>query len=448
MNKKRKIIFFLTLTLLSSCSFDDRTGIWDGNEVAKERIIELEKEQDSDKFVNIFLSEEVYKKEITLTKKIILSNPKKNLSWEKPGLNNQNLLGNIYLSGVDNIFLKKKIGKNKFSAVSVISSPIVYKNNIIFADNNGTIFSVNLAGKINWKKNIYKKIFKKVYKNLVFNINKNNIYIADNIGFIYSINLENGKLNWIKNHGIPLKSNIKVFENKIFLINQDNRIFCLNTEDGSKFWDVRSIESFIKLQNFLPSGLLNNGNLLVINSSGELLKIDSKSGRIFWSLNTLGAILMHDTDFFSSSEIVISDNNAFFSVKSSFFSVNLDTGYVNWRQKVSSVATPIIDKENIFILTSNGYFVILDKNTGKIISSKNILKVLKKNKQNTKVAGFIMGSGKIYSTTSNGYLVIISPISGNAEYFKKIGDPIIASPVISDGKLYILTKNSRIIGFN
>ena len=40
----------------------------------------------------------------------------KNLSWEMSSLNHQNFLGNIYLSGIDNIFLKKKIGKNKFSA--------------------------------------------------------------------------------------------------------------------------------------------------------------------------------------------------------------------------------------------------------------------------------------------------------------------------------------------
>ena len=448
MNKKITI-FFLALIFLSNCSFDNKTGIWSGDESEKRRISELEKKQKETISTDIiFSSDKIYKVDKNLVKKINLSQPIKNFSWETHSLNNQNFIGNLYLSGSKNRFLKKKIGKNKHSTSKISSSPLIYNNNIFLADNNGTIFKVDKNGSVNWKVNIYKKIYKKVYKNLTFSIYKNKIFVADNIGFVYALNPDNGKLVWIKNHGIPFKSRIKVSKDKIVLINQDNRLLCFDIKDGSVIWDVRSIESFIKLQNFLPSGLLNNGNLLVINSSGELLKIDSKSGRIFWSLNTLGAILMHDTDFFSSSEIVISDNNAFFSVKSSFFSVNLDTGYVNWRQKVSSVATPIIDKENIFILTSNGYFVILDKNTGKIISSKNILKVLKKNKQNTKVAGFIMGSGKIYSTTSNGYLVIISPISGNAEYFKKIGDPIIASPVISDGKLYILTKNSRIIGFN
>ena len=59
-----------------------------------------------------------------------------------------------------------------------------------------------------------------------------------------------------------------------------------------------------------------------------------------------------------------------------------------------------------------------------------------------------MGSGKVYSVTSNGYIIVSSPISGKVEFFQDIGDPVISSPIISNGKLYILTKNSRIFGFN
>ena len=245
-----------------------------------------------------------------------------------------------------------------------------------------------------------------------------------------------------------MKSNIKIYDDKIFLINQDNRIFCLNTKNGSKIWDIRLVSSFIKLQNFLSSAISKQGEIIAVTSSGDLLKINANNGKIFWSLNTLESTLAHAADFFKSSQIVIIDDNIMFSAKSSIFSFNLNTGYINWKRKVSSVGVPIIDGKNIFILTDNGYFVIIDKNTGKIISSTNILKILKKRKQATKITGFIMGSGKIYSVTSNGYLIVSSPVSGKVEYFKKIGDPVISAPIISDGNLYILTKNSRILGFN
>ena len=206
------LIFFLIFSLFVNCSFDNKTGIWSGSEEEKRKVAELESAQNRViNVVKVYSSENFYSKEISAVKNVNLTIAKTNSSWLMSGMNPQNFLGNIYLSGIENNFLKKKIGKNKFSISKSILSPVISNNNIIFSDNVGTIFNINHIGKVNWKKNIYKKIYKKIFKNLTFSIYKDKIYVADNIGFIYAISLENGKLFWIKNHGIPLKSNIKVF---------------------------------------------------------------------------------------------------------------------------------------------------------------------------------------------------------------------------------------------
>ena len=447
--KVKYLIFFLIFILFASCSFDNKSGIWSGGEKAKKKVSKLEKEQRRViDVVKVYTSETFFSKEIPAVKSVNLTKPKTNSFWKMSGLNLQNFVGNIYLSGIDNNFLKKKIGKNKFSISQVMASPLVFNDNIIFADDTGTIFSINQRGKINWKKNIYKKIYKKIYKHLSFSIYKDKIYIADNIGFIYVISSESGKLIWLKNYEIPIKSNIKIFDNKIFVINQDNRLLCLDIEKGSKIWDVRSISSFIKSQNFLALAISKEGDLITLNSSGDLLKVKANNGQVYWSLNTTSPTAALDNVFFKSSEIVISDNDIIFSASSLIFSVNLSDGYLNWQMDIGSKNTPIIDGNNIFLISDNGYYVNLDRNSGKIIWSTNILKILKKKKQMTQITGFIMGSGKIYATTLNGYLIVCSAVSGNIEYFKKIGDQIIAAPIINDGSLYVLTENSRILGFN
>ena len=239
-----------------------------------------------------------------------------------------------------------------------------------------------------------------------------------------------------------------IFNNKIFVINQDNRLLCFNIENGTKIWDVRTIVSFIKSQKILPLAVSKNGDLVALNSSGDLLKVYANEGRVDWALSTLESTLAHDSDFFESSKIVIVDENIFFSSKSNFFSYNLNTGAINWKQQVSSVGMPIIDRKNIFFVTENGYFLIISLDTGEIISSTNILAILKKRKQFTKITGFIMGSGKIYSVTLNGYLIVSSASSGKVENFKKIGTPITSAPIINNGKLFIYTENSRILGFD
>ena len=443
------LIFFLIFILFASCSFDNKSGIWSGDVREKKRIAELEKEQKLIiNKVNVYTSKSVSSKEIPAVKNVSLTQPKTNSSWKMSGLNLQNFVGNIYLSGVGNRFLKKKISRSRFSLVQITPSPLVLNDSIIFADDAGTIFNINKKGKVKWKKNIYIKEYRRIYKNLSLSIYKDKIYVADNVGFIYAIALTSGELIWIKHHGIPLKSKIKVFENKIFILNQDNRLLCFDAEKGTKIWDIRSVQSFIKSQNFLGLAISKEGDLVTLNSSGDLFKVKTNNGQIYWSLNVAGYTSAQGADFFESSEIVLGDDDIIFSTLSSIFSFNLYSGYFNWKVNTSSNKTPIIDGNNIFLVSDDNYFLNIDRNSGKIIWSTNILKILKKRKQKTQITGFILGSGKIYVTTLNGYLIVCSAVSGNIEYFKKIGDPILVAPIISDGSLYILTENYRILGFN
>jgi len=447
-NKKISILFLLFF-VLSNCSFDTKTGIWGDSAKEKKRIAELEKKQkEIIKVQKVFSSDNFYNKEVSLKKNITLSKPKNNSSWLMSNLNYQNFLGNLYLSGIDNIFLKKKIGKDKFDLFQNITPILIFESDIIFSDDNGTIFRINDNGRIVWKKNIYKKSYKKIYKDLVLSIYEDYIYIADNIGFVYSIDLSNGHLNWIRNYEAPIKSNIKVFKNKIFLINHDNKILCLNSNDGSLIWNIFSISSFIKSQNLLSVAISRDDELLAITSSADIYKIELNTGEIIWSRNTADSLYADATDFFVSSEIVVDDDKIFFSSGSNMFALDSDTGQTNWVQEVSSVSTPIISDKNIFIVSDHGYFVILDKATGEVISSTNILKILKRKKQKTKVSSFIMGSDKIYSMTLNGFLIMSSAKSGKVENFKKIGGSNISNLTINSGKMYFLTEKSKILILN
>ena len=78
MINKKNLIFFLIFILLVNCSFDNKTGIWSGDKEEKRKIYELEKEQRQIiDVVNVYSSEGIYSREISLTENINISNPKK-----------------------------------------------------------------------------------------------------------------------------------------------------------------------------------------------------------------------------------------------------------------------------------------------------------------------------------------------------------------------------------
>ena len=69
-----------------------------------------------------------------------------------------------------------------------------------------------------------KNLFNEIEKIQLY-LSDNFIYAADNLGYAYSINLKSGKLVWAKNYKIPFRSNIKIENDNIFLINQNNVFF-------------------------------------------------------------------------------------------------------------------------------------------------------------------------------------------------------------------------------
>ena len=81
------------------------------------------------------------------------------------------------------------------------------------------------------------------------------------------LNYENGNVLWKINFGIPFKSKIKVYNDRIFIVDQDNQVLCLNIKDGSKIWNLSTIGTFIKTQNLLGMAISKNGHLIFLSSA-------------------------------------------------------------------------------------------------------------------------------------------------------------------------------------
>ena len=81
------------------------------------------------------------------------------------------------------------------------------------------------------------------------------------------------------------------------------------------------------------------------------------------------------------SDLIINNESIYFSNnKSQFYSIDLNTGITNWIQKISSNIKPSIIGNFIFTISTDGYFFIIEKNTGNILRITNVFNNLKKKK--------------------------------------------------------------------
>ena len=426
--------FFILFLFISNCSLDTKTGLWSQSEK-----LSSEKESVEEK---LFEDTEIYEKEFNPELKIRLKNNFKKNSFVNNLLNNN---GVIQFNGK-----LSKISKYRFSKISQFDyyQPellITKKNTIIFFDEKGTILNFSDNGKLIWKNNIYSKNDKKNNPILYFASNDQTLVVSDSIAKYYAINLNNGELLWSKNNSSPFNSQVKIFKDKFFTIDFENILRCYSIKDGKEIWSFKSEKSFIKSQQKL-SFIINDNNLVFINTLGDLSSIDIETGNLVWQTPTQSSAIYENYFSLKNSDLIAENKTIYFSNnKNEFFAIDERNGVIKWKQNLNSNLRPTFADGLVFTVTLEGYLAAIDSRNGNIVRMTNVLNIIKNyKKKNIKPEGFIIANDKIYLSLNNGRLVIIETLNGKPIDIKKIDNEKISRPYILNNNMFIVRDNAII----
>ena len=430
-NIKIILLFFL----ITHCSLDNKTGFW-----TKEQ--DLVKDQGDLKLLfqkeNIITREFNNEVKININKKLISRNTNTELD------NNEGLVdyqGNI-----------KKISKYNYSKIKQYKKLepdlIFFRDGIIFFDNNGSILKFDNNSKLIWKKNYYSKNEKKLNPLLHMTIYKNTLVVADNLSKYYALDAISGEILWSEVNTSPFNSQIKIYNDKIFIIDTENILNCYSLKDGKKIWNKKTEKPFVNSSKKL-SLVIKNNNVIFNNSLGDITSVKTSNGNLIWQISTQTSQIYEDIFNLKISDLVADDLSVYFSNNNNqFFSLDLDTGTVNWKQKVNSSLRPIIVANLLFSISSDGHLIIIEKKTGNIIRITNILNSFKKKIRNQiNLTGFLISNNNIFVTTTNGRIIVVNIENGKSESIYKITNNKISRPFILDQKMFVV-KDSSIFRIN
>jgi len=144
--------------------------------------------------------------------------------------------------------------------------------------------------------------------------------------------------------------------------------------------------------------------------------------------------------------LIVSNKSILFSNnKNEFFSIDIDTGTLIWKQKINSVVRPTAIDNLVFTVSNEGFLVIIESQTGNIVRITNIFDRIKEKKRSKIIpVGFIVGEKNIYLTTNNGRLIIVDISTGRSSSMLKIDNEKISRPFILNKNLFIIKDNAII----
>ena len=424
MNKFIYIIFIFIL----SCSLNSNSAFWSKSEKLK-----------TDKKISKILFQDLKPNENEFNPKLKVNLPIKNTSV------NYNFNNNGF---TDEQIAGENFSKYKFSKIENFSGfepeILVDKVNIYFFDDKGSIIKFNKNSKLQWKKNYYSKSDKKNNPILFLASEKNNLFIADTSANYYLLNKDNGNLKWKKKHSSSFNSQIKIKDDKIFIVDMENTLRCFSINNGEILWSAPTELTVVSSQKKQSLVLVKN-LVIFTNSIGDLTAVDSNNGEIIWQTPTqvLGGsqhITLRNSEIVSDGEsIFISNNN------NEFFALDIRTGVIKWKQQINSEIRPVVVSNYIITISNEGLLVIINKNDGNILRINNILKNMKKKKRKEYYpVGFVISDNKVYLTTLNGRLFIINFSDASIYKILKLDKEKLQTPVYFNKELYIAKDNSII----
>jgi outer membrane protein assembly factor BamB len=450
----KSFILFFVILLISSCSLDNKTGIWrDANniQVDNKDLETISQDLSKNKYEDIFTEKKMYDEEkVLLGKKFIdLDAPKTIDNWLEKYATETNNVSNYSYTG-NKVLLSKS---SKLSKLNLNNDTIFYENNFISFDRRGKIFIYSLdSKKKKFEYNFYKKNFKKVKKKIYLIVKENILYIADSLGYLYAVNLNTQSLIWAKNFGIPFRSNMKIIGEQLFLANQDNLIYSININSGNKNWQFATSLTFLK-SDFENNFVIDkkNNNLFFLNTNGEFYSINYLNKNINWVVNFKFSSLSSNSELFFSHPVVLKNNNLIVSTKKALLNYDSNSGNKKWNFSSTSILKPILTSNHTYILSKNNLLICIDVKTGEVLWSKNIYKNLttKIRRKIGKFYDFKIANNEINLFSKNGYLLSFNYRNGNFDYLKKISKNGINSKIFFlKNNMLLLNSKNQLLKFN
>ncbi|WP_072090459.1 PQQ-binding-like beta-propeller repeat protein [Candidatus Pelagibacter communis] len=421
--------FFIILIIFSGCSLEKKTFFKDETTSGNKEVVLKKKD-----------NKEIIQEDFNKNIKIKLSKIIKNNKFKE-------LRNNYGREEFDSDF--KSVSKYKIKKIKNFSNfepTIVFKSDgIIFFEKQGTLKKYDYSQKLIWKKNFYSKQEKK--SNILLNITHENdiLIITDNLSKYYAVDLKNGELLWSKTNLTPFNSQIKIYKDKLYIVDYENILHCFSIKNGNRIWSYQTDNFFVKTKKTL-SIVIDNEKVIFTNSIGDITALDANKGFLLWQTPTQNNLIYAESASLITSDIVLEKDSIFFSNnRNEFYSINKNNGFLNWKQKINSNIRPVITDDLIFTVSNEGFLYFIDSLTGNIIKSNNLLINFKsKQRQFIKPIGIALGSDNIFLSLSNGMLIVASIQTGEIINTFKLDGNQISKPFIFDNKLYIVKDNSII----
>lgn len=313
--------------------------------------------------------------------KIVLSKPKRVLEGNID-------LNNIHLSNQD-ISDKPKFSKIKVPH-NISAEPLVIGNRIYVLCSNGSLFAFDKnTHKELWKTYISDKRVKTQYQGGGIAFDKGKLYVTNGSQNLAVLNAENGRRYTVRSFNDILNYPPIVYKNRIFVLTLGNQLHALDKENFNLVWDhAGASESITYGESKSYIKLVPQHGLFVSYPSGQSFMLNTEDGSKIWDLHF--AVDKAGSKYFPANIVVkpIFDGNHLYIADAvgKLHKFNLKDNSKIWEVKVSDIQSLNKSGNALFITTNRRQVGAISAKNGKVLWVTDLVKDVAEHMKSTEKA--------------------------------------------------------------
>ncbi len=380
-----------------------------------------------------------------------------NASWSQPGGVPTNAPGHLAIGDVLHTVWTADAGEGSSKRERLTAIPIVYDKKIFTMDAEGVVRAISAQnGGVLWSFSTVpdaKSSFDYLHP---FNTNNvaragfgggiaadaGKLFVATGYGTIIALDAETGQPVWNKKLNIPIREAPTAADGHVFVVNSESELYCLKATDGSQLWTQKGLpESAAVLTSASPAVA---GNVVYVPyPSGEITAIDVKNGQPKWTDSLAkGSINSSATAIGEAARPVVDGTSVFaMSRGGQLIATSKEKGERLWTRDISGSQTPWVAGDTLFVVDTAGKLMALTRKDGKVRWVTPL-------PGDARWSGPVLAGGKLWLASSEGLFVGVDAASGSIGTQTDLGSPVMITPVVAEGRLYVLTDKAKLIAMN
>jgi outer membrane protein assembly factor BamB len=276
------------------------------------------------------------------------------------------------------------------------------------------------------------------------------LYVTTGYGDVMALEPDTGAVIWSRSIGSPLRGAPTVDRGRVFVVSIDNKLSALDASDGSTVWQhVGIAESAGLIGSASPA--VQGDLVIAAYSSGELFALRRSNGRVAWADSLSGrgrSTALAQLGDITGSPVI--DRGRVYAVSHGgrMVAIDLRSGVRIWDQAISSVNTPWIAGDFVFVTTVESQVIALSRRDGRVRWVRKLVRHVDEDRQElVSWTGPVLVGDRLITVSSQGIALAISPYTGKVIGQIELPDPVSLTPIVADQTLYFLTDEAELLAF-